>query len=150
MQIGHAAVAMAITTYGWDPKTAAVIWLAQFLPNFDAIPIRLGWADEDFHCTITHTLLFGVLTSLAFYLFGARYGVFAFISLMAHYAVDLGSSVGLPLFYPFWKRKFTFRLWEHTGSWGWATTKGYYVQKASWIAEGLVVVFVIYRLFVIL
>lgn len=149
MQFGHVGVVLAISTYDWNLKTIAVVGLAHFLPNFDVFPIRLGLADDDFHCSITHTLFFAVIASFAFSLLGAKYGILAFISLIAHLFVDIGSTVGMPLFYPFWKRRFTWRLWEHTGYWGWETIKGYYVQKWAWIAEGVVLAFLIYRLFVI-
>ncbi|MFX0203161.1 MAG: metal-dependent hydrolase [Candidatus Hodarchaeota archaeon] len=150
MQFGHAGIALAISTYDWNTKTIVAVALAHFLPNFDAFPIRLGWADEDFHCSITHTFLFAIIASLGFSLFGAKYGVLVFVSLMAHFIADMGSTVGMPLFYPFWRRRFSWRLWEHTGYWGWETIKGYYVQKWAWISEGLVFAFVIYRLYVII
>ena len=61
MQFGHAAVVLAISSYDWNWKTFLVVGFAHFLPNFDAFPILWGWADEDFHCSITHTLLFAIV-----------------------------------------------------------------------------------------
>jgi hypothetical protein len=145
MQFGHAAVVLAIASYDWNWRTFLVVGFAHFLPNFDAFPILWGWADDDFHCSITHTFLFAIIVSLLFGLLGVKYGIFAFISLMAHYFVDLGSTVGMPLFMPFWNKRFSFKLWEHTGHWGNETIKGYYRQPLSWITEGIVVLFVIYR-----
>lgn len=150
MQFGHAGIALVISTYDWNPQTIVVVGLAHFLPNFDAFPIRFGLVDGDFHCSITHTFLFAIIASLAFSLLGAKYGALVFVSLIAHLIADMGSTVGMPLFYPFWRRRFSWRLWEHTGYWGWETIKGYYVQKWAWISEGLVFAFLVYRLYIII
>lgn len=149
MQFGHVAVALSISTYDWNPKTVIFVGLVHFLPNFDAFPIRLGWAKPSFHCTITHTFLFAFIVSLLAWLAGPTWGIFAIVSLLTHYLADMGSTVGLPLLLPFSKRKFTWALFEDTGYWGKETILGYYRQPMSWILEGSVLIFLIYRLFAI-
>ena len=93
MQFGHAGVALVISTYDWNPKTIIVVGLAHFLPNFDAFPIRLGLVDEDFHCSITHTLLFSIIASIAFSWLRAKYVVLAFVSLIAHFIADINPHI---------------------------------------------------------
>ena len=101
MQFGHAGIALAISTYDWNPKTIIVVGIAYFLPNFDSFPMRLGLADKDFHCSITHTFLFAIIVTLCFSLLGVKYGALVFVSLIAHFIADMGYTVGMPLFYPF-------------------------------------------------
>jgi hypothetical protein len=44
-------------------------------------------------------------------------------------AGDLPCTIGLQLFWPISKKKFTISLWKETGFWGWETIKGSYKQK---------------------
>jgi hypothetical protein len=55
--------------------------------------------------------------------------------------------VGLPLLWPFSKRKFTLALFKDTGYWGREMYLGYYRQPMSWVLEGAVVLFFGYRLY---
>jgi hypothetical protein len=55
--------------------------------------------------------------------------------------------VGLPLLWPFYKKKLTIALFKDTGYWGKSMLVGYYKQPMSWVLEGGVTVFLFYRLF---
>lgn len=149
MQLGHVPLALSIATYDWSPKTAAFCLALHFLPNADTLVERMGWAKKGFHCTVTHTFAFAVLVSALVAIVSPHYAVFAFVALMAHFAADLGSTVGLPLLWPFSGRKFTLALFRDTGSWGKSMYAGYYKQPATWLLEGAVVVFFVYRLAIV-
>ena len=146
MQVGHLPLALAIATYDWNPKTIGFVVGMHFLPNADSLVVRAGWAKPDFHCTVTHSVLFAVVVSGLTALWSPHYAVFAFAAIMTHYAADIGSTVGLPLLWPFSKRKFTLALFKDTGYWGREMYMGYYRQPMSWVLEGSVTVFFIYRL----
>jgi membrane-bound metal-dependent hydrolase YbcI (DUF457 family) len=79
-------------------------------------------------------------------LFSVHYAIFALVAILAHYAADIGSTVGLPLLWPFSKRKFTLALFQDTGYWGKEMYLGYYRQPMAWVLEGLVLAFFVYRL----
>jgi membrane-bound metal-dependent hydrolase YbcI (DUF457 family) len=149
MQLGHIPLALSIATYDWSPTTAIFCLGAHFLPNADTLVERAGWAKKGFHCTVTHSLLFAVTVSALVAIVSPHYAVFALVAILAHYAADLGSTVGLPLLWPFSRKKLTLALFEDTGSWGKAMYAGYYRQPASWVLEGGVVAFFVYRLLAI-
>lgn len=147
MQVGHIPLALAIATYDWNPKTAALVLGMHFLPNGDSLVVRAGLARPAFHCTVTHSILFAAAVSGLLAVFSTHYAAFAFVAILAHYAADLGSTVGQPLLWPFSKRKFTLALWQDTGYWGREMYVGYYRQPMAWVLEGGVTAFFIYRLF---
>lgn len=149
MQLGHVPLALAIATYDWNPKTAVVCLGLHFLPNADALVVRAGLAKPSFHCTVTHNIFFATIVTGLVYLISPHYAPFAFVALITHYLADLGSTVGQPLLWPFSKRKFTLSLFKDTGYWGWDMFTGYYKQPMSWVLEGAVGVFFVYRLYVI-
>lgn len=149
MQVGHVPLALSIATYDWSPEMAAFCLGMHFLPNFDSLVVRAGYAEPEFHCTWTHTIWFGVVVSALVAVISPHYAVFAFVAIMAHFAADIGSTVGLPLLWPFHKRKLTIALWEDTGYWGRSMLWGYYRQPVSWVVEGAVTAFLVYRLFAI-
>lgn len=120
-----------------------------FLPNLDVALIKAKLVKEDFHCSITHTLLFAIIVSSLFLPFSFRLALIAFISLISHYIADLGSTIGQKLFWPISHKKFTIALWEDTGYWGKKMWFGYYRQKWAWITEVAVFAFLIYRFIVI-
>ncbi len=62
---------------------------------------------------------------------------------------DMPSSVGIPLFLPFSKKRFTFNLWADTGYFGWVSFKGTYEQAWTWILEGGAFTILFVRLYVI-
>ena len=66
---------------------------------------------------------------------------------MTHYLADIGSTVGLPLLWPFSKKKFTLAFFKDTGYWGMDMLVGYYRQPMSWVLEGAVTLFFGYRLY---
>ena len=146
MQVGHVAVALAIATFDWNPETIVVVSATQLIPNLDVILIKAGIKESDFHCTISHSLLFALIISALFLPFSIKLAGFALISILAHYLADLGSTVGLPLLWPFSKKKYSFALWQDTGYWGKAMVIGYYRQPWAWITEIAVFAFLIYRL----
>ncbi|MBI3983128.1 MAG: metal-dependent hydrolase [Gemmatimonadetes bacterium] len=146
MQVGHLPLALAIATYDWNPRTAVFVVGMHFLPNADSLVVRAGWAKPSFHCTVTHSVLFAAAVSGLIALASPHYALFAFVAIMAHYAADIGSTVGLPLLWPVSKRKFTLALFQDTGYWGKEMYLGYYRQPMSWVLEGGVTAFFIYRL----
>jgi len=149
MQLGHVPLALAIATYDWSPETAVFVLGMHFLPNADSLVVRAGWAKPEFHCTVTHSVAFAAVVSGLISIFSPHYGLFALVAILSHYAADIGSTVGLPLLWPFSKRKFTLALFKDTGYWGREMYLGYYRQPMSWVLEGAVVAFLAYRLFAI-
>ena len=149
MQVGHLPLALSIATYDWNPKTVALCVGMHWLPNVDSLVVKAGFAKPEFHCTVTHTVLFAVLVSGVVALISPHYAVFTFVAIVAHYAADIGSTVGLPLFWPVYPKQLTLALFKDTGYWGWDMYIGYYKQPMAWVLEGAVTAFFIYRLFVI-
>jgi len=137
MQAGHVPLALAIATYDWNPRMAVFCLAIHWLPNADSLVVKAGFAKPEFHCTVTHSVFFALVVS----------GVIAIF--LAHYAADIGSTVGLPLLWPLSKRKFTLAFFKDTGYWGWDMLIGYYKQPMAWVLEGLVLAFFIYRLTVV-
>lgn len=108
------------------------------------------WTEKGgFHCTVTHSLFFAVVISLFIAVFSVHYAILAFVCIVSHYIADIGSTVGLPLLWPFTRKKYTLSLFEDTGWWGKEMFIGYYRQPASWILESSVLFFMIYRFMVI-
>ena len=64
MQFGHIPLALAIATYDWNPKTAVFVVGMHFLPNADSLAVRAGLAKPEFHCTVTHSVLFALAASV--------------------------------------------------------------------------------------
>ena len=149
MQIGHAPVALSIATYDWRPQTIVFCLVMHWLPNADSLIEHAGLAKPGFHCTVTHSVLFALVVSGLILPFSPHYALLALIAILAHYAADIGSTVGLPLLWPVSKRKYTLALFKDTGSWGWKMFWGYYRQPMAWVLEGLVVAFFGYRLWTI-
>jgi membrane-bound metal-dependent hydrolase YbcI (DUF457 family) len=146
MQVGHLPLALAIATYDWNPRTAAFVVGMHFLPNADSLVVRAGWARPSFHCTVTHSVFFALAASGLIALVSPHYALFALVAILAHYAADIGSTVGLPLLWPISKRKFTLALFQDTGYWGKEMYLGYYRQPMAWVLEGGVTAFLAYRL----
>lgn len=146
MQVGHGAVALVVASYApeltggrmdaFAAESLAVAFAAHWLPNLDILPIGLGWAKKSFHCTWSHSLLFVALTGLLLLPFDLGWAMLASWSLLVHLLADLPSSVGLPLFLPFSRKRFTLKLWADTGHWGWVSFRGTYQQAWTWILEG--------------
>ncbi len=147
MQLGHVPMALSIASYDWNPRMAFFCLGMHFLPNVDSLVERSGLADSGFHCTVTHTVWFGVVVSALIAIWSPHYAVFAFIAIQTHFLADIGSTVGLPLLWPFVKKSFTIALFKDTGYWGWEMYTGYYKQPMSWVLEGAVTIFFVYRLF---
>lgn len=159
MQLGHVALAGTIASFApqitrsvggptikaWSWESLAIVFLAHFLPNLDVIPIKLGWAKDRFHCTYSHTLFFAAVVGLAFGSINVSCAALAFVSLMLHFAADMGSSVGLPLLLPFSRRRFSLYLWADTGHSGWFTFTGSYRQAWPWLTEGAMFVILAVR-----
>lgn len=149
MQAGHIPLALSIATYDWNPRMAVFVLAMHFLPNGDSLVVRAGLARPNFHCTLSHSLFFALAVSALVAVFSIHYAVFAFVAIVAHYAADIGSTVGLPLLWPLSRRKFTLALWQDTGYWGRQMYIGYYRQPMAWVMEISVVVFLVYRLLTI-
>lgn len=141
MQIGHLPLSLAIASYDWSPKMAVFCVGMHFLPNADSLVVKAGLAKPEFHCTITHTFLFAFVVTAIVYLINPHYAPFAFVALVTHYFADIGSTVGLPLFWPLSKKRYTMALFKDTGYWGWEMYTGYYKQPMSWVLEGAVIGF---------
>ncbi|MBI4543377.1 MAG: metal-dependent hydrolase, partial [Gemmatimonadetes bacterium] len=121
-------LALAIATYDWSPRTAALVVAMHWLPNADSLVVKAGLAKPSFHCTVTHSALFAVAVAALVALVSPHHAVFALVAILAHYVADIGSTVGLPLLWPFSKRRFTLGLFQDTGYWGWEMLRGYYRQ----------------------
>lgn len=161
MQVGHVAVAATIASFApeitaaagvrrvdaWSMESLLVVFLAHYLPNFDVIPIKLGWAPDRFHCSYSHSLLFAAAVAGALWPLDASWAVLALVSLLMHLAADLGSSVGLPLLLPFSRRRFSLYLWADTGHSGWFAFTGSYRQAWTWVTEGAMFVVLTARLY---
>jgi hypothetical protein len=105
------------------------------------------WVDDGgFHCTVTHSLFFALLVGAVIALFSPHYAILGAIAVAAHFAADIGSTVGLPLLWPLTRKKYSLRLFKDTGWWGKEMFIGYYKQPMSWVLEGGVTVFFVYRL----
>ena len=150
MQAGHVPLALAIATYDWNPRMAAFCLAIHWLPNADSLVVKAGFAEPDFHCTVTHSIFFALVVSGIIAIFSPHYALFGLIAILAHYAADIGSTVGLPLLWPLSKKRYTLALFKDTGYWGWDMLIGYYKQPMAWVLEGLVLAFFIYRLTVVL
>jgi membrane-bound metal-dependent hydrolase YbcI (DUF457 family) len=120
-----------------------------WLPNADSLVVKAGLAKPSFHCTVTHSVLFAVAVAGLVALVSTHYAVFALVAILAHYVADIGSTVGLPLLWPFSKRQATLGLFQDTGYWGWEMVRGYYRQPMAWVLEGGVTLFLVYRLWTI-
>lgn len=154
MQVGHVAVALAISSFApeltggridaFSPEAIGVAFAAHWLPNLDVIPIWLGIAKKSFHCTWSHSFFFVAVMGLILWPFNVGWALLTVASLFLHLLADMPSSVGLPLFLPFSKKRFTLNLWADTGYGGWVTFKGTYQQAWTWVLEGgaFVVLFV--------
>lgn len=147
MQLGHVPLALAIATYDWNPKTVTLCLGMHFVPNLDALVERAGWAERGFHCTVTHTVWFAVVVSCLVAIVSPHYAAFTFAAIMTHFLADIGSTVGLPLLWPFYPKKFTLALFRDSGSWGKDMYIGYYKQPMSWVLESGVVAFFVWRLY---
>ncbi len=155
MQLGHVAVALVISSYApeltggqmeaFSAESIAVSMLAHWLPNLDVIPIWLKIAKPSFHCTWSHSLAFILAVSLLLLPFNSAWAILAAVSLIIHFLADMPSSVGLPLFLPFTKKRYTLSLWADTGYFGWETFIGSYVQAWPWILEGGAFLFLFIR-----
>lgn len=146
MQFGHLPLALSIATYDWNPKTAAFVLAMHWLPNADSLVVKAGLADSDFHCTVTHSLVFALAASALVAIFSLHYALFALVAILAHYAADIGSTVGQPLLWPFSKRRFTLALFQDSGYWGKEMYIGFYRQPMAWVLEIGVTAFFVYRL----
>ncbi|RMG61381.1 MAG: metal-dependent hydrolase [Calditrichaeota bacterium] len=105
------------------------------------------WSSKGgFHCTVTHSLAFAVITALLIAPFSMHYAILAFLCLVTHYLADIGSTIGLPLLWPFSRRRFTLALFKDTGWWGMAMIVGYYKQPVAVVLECGVMLFLVYRM----
>jgi membrane-bound metal-dependent hydrolase YbcI (DUF457 family) len=146
MQAGHVAVAFVISSFApeitggrvdaFSAEAIGVSFAAHWLPNLDVVPIWLGITRKSFHCTWSHSIFFVTLVSLLVLPFDVGWAMLVFTSLSSHLLADMPSSIGLPLFLPLSKRRYTLNLWADTGYSGWATMKGTYQQSWTWILEG--------------
>ncbi len=146
MQVPHLPVALSVATYDWNPKTIALCVAMHFMPNADALVERSGLVKPGFHCTVTHSILFAIVVSGLVAIWSPHYGIFTFAAILSHYAADIGSTVGLPLLWPFVKKRYTIALFKDTGYWGRDMLVGY-KQPMAWVVEGAVAIFFIHRLF---
>jgi membrane-bound metal-dependent hydrolase YbcI (DUF457 family) len=161
VQVGHLALAGAIASFApeitaaagvprvnaWSAESIVVVFVAHYLPNFDVIPIKLGWAADRFHCSYSHSLLFAVAVAAALWPFNASWAVLALVSLLLHFVADSGSSVGLPLLLPFSRKRFSLFLWADTGHSGWFAFRSTYQQAWTWVTEGGMFVVLAARLY---
>ncbi len=146
MQLGHLPLALSIASYDWSPRMAVFCVGMHFLPNVDSLVVKAGFAKPSFHCTVTHTIFFAAGLSGLIALWSPHYAAFAFVALMTHYLADIGSTVGIPLFLPFSKKRYTAMLFKDTGYWGMEMYTGYYAQPMAWVIEGAMILFFTWRM----
>lgn len=154
MQLGHVAVAFAISSYApeitggsieaFSAEAIAVSFVAHWLPNLDVIPIWLKIVKDSFHCTWSHSLLFVLAVTLILMLFNPAWAMLAAVSMLIHFLADMPSSVGLPLLMP-WRKRFTLNLWADTGHSGWFAFRSTYEQAWTWLLEGGAFLFLLVR-----
>jgi len=154
MQLGHVAVAFAISSYApeitggsieaFSAEAIAVSFIAHWLPNLDVIPIWLKIVKDSFHCTWSHSLLFVLAVTLILMLFNPAWAMLAAVSMLIHFLADMPSSVGLPLLMP-WRKRFTLNLWADTGHSGWFAFRSTYEQAWTWLLEGGAFLFLLVR-----
>ena len=154
MQLGHVAVAFAISSYApeltggrieaFSGEAIAISFVAHWLPNMDVIPIWLKIAKPSFHCTWSHSLLFAFIVGLVLLFINPAWAMLGIASLLIHFLADMPSSVGLPLLMPL-KKRFTINLWADTGHSGWIALKGTYMQAWTWLLEGGAFLFLFIR-----
>ncbi len=159
MQVGHVAVALTIASFAPEltgGEIEAMSWesiivslLAHEFPNFDGFLIMAGLAPKKFHCTWSHSLLVGFLGGLIVWFINPAWAYIFWPSVFLHYLADMPSSVGIPLFLPFSKKRFSFNLWADTGYFGWVSFKGTYEQAWTWILEGGAFTVLFVRLYII-
>jgi membrane-bound metal-dependent hydrolase YbcI (DUF457 family) len=142
-----AAAAGVPPVRAWSVESLVVVFVAHYLPNFDVIPIKLGWATDRFHCSYSHSLLFAAIVAAILWPVNASWAVLALVSLLLHFLADSGSSVGLPLLLPFSRRRFSLYLWADTGHSGWFAFKSTYQQAWTWVTEGGMFVVLAARLY---
>ena len=161
MQVGHIAMAATIASFApeitaaagvppvkaWSVESLVVVFVAHYLPNFDVIPIKIGWASDRFHCSYSHSLMFAVIVAALLWPVNASWAVLALVSLLLHFLADSGSSVGLPLLLPFSRRRFSLYLWADTGHSGWFAFRSTYQQAWTWVTEGGMFVVLAARLY---
>ena len=128
-------------------ESLIVAYGTHWLPNMDVVPIKLGLAKDNFHCTWSHSLLFVVLVGLILWPINASWALMGVISLAIHLLADMPSSVGLPLLLPFTRKRFTLNLWADTGHSGWFCFYSTYQQAWTWILEGGMFVVLLVRFY---
>ena len=146
MQVGHVGIALAIASYDWSPETALVVAGSQFLPNADVLFFRDAETRDKYHGTLTHSLLFALPISAIVWLISPHYGPFVLISMLAHYAADIGVDVGVPLFFPISRKRFSLNLFKTSGTWGKSMWIGYYRQPWPLVLETAVFAFLAFRM----
>lgn len=157
MQIGHVAVALTIASFAPELsggeidalslESILIAFFAHEFPNFDGFLIMTGLAPKSFHCTWSHSLIVGFVAGLLAWFINPAWGYIFWLSIFLHYIADMPSSVGIPIFLPFSKKRYTFNLWADTGYFGWVSFIGTYQQSWTWILEGGVFVVLFVRLY---
>jgi len=159
MQLGHVAVALTIASFAPELsggeiealslESILIAFFAHEFPNFDGFLIMAGLAPKSFHCTWSHSLIVGLVAGLIMWFINPAWGYIFWLSIFLHYLADMPSSVGIPIFLPFSKKRYTFNLWADTGYFGWVSFKGTYEQSWTWILEGGAFLVLFVRLYVI-
>lgn len=153
MQAGHLPLALAIATYDWSIEMALFCVGMHWLPNVDSLLVRAGFAEEDFHCSVTHSVTAAVAVSAAIagieLCLGSsvHFAIFALAAILVHYMADVVSTVGLTLLWPFSGKKYSLALVDATGYWGRGMFIGYYRQPMAIALELAVSAFLIHRFF---
>jgi len=146
MWLGHFIAGLIISVFfSFDLATISVCMFFSWLPNSDAILVKLGLAGKEFHTGPTHSLVFSLFIGLVVSIFSLKYGFIAFLCSFTHLICDLPVNTGIDFLYPFKKRKVSLNLWKDTGFWERKSIIGYYKQKWAKILELL-----LFLLFIIL
>jgi len=140
MWFGHLIAGLVVAVpFGFDPVTILASLFFSWLPNFDAILVKLHFFKKDFHDGPTHSLIFSILVGLIVGISSLKYGLVAFLCCFLHCMCDIPTNTGISFFFPFKKGKVGVDLWKETGFWGLKSVIGYYKQKWAKILELLLV-----------
>ena len=96
----HLAVATALTVIPIYNSPLSVLGLiGSTLPDVD---LRIGIP----HRTLTHCLIFAVVTSIIALSLNIQIGIIYAISIVSHLVLDSYTRMGIPLFYPYKKKMY--------------------------------------------
>lgn len=144
MWFGHILTGLVVSSlFNFDARIILLCLFFSWLPNIDAIFVKMRFAKKGFHDGPTHSITFSIIFGLIASFFSLEYGTIAFLCYFLHLLCDLPTDTGISIFYPLTKKRYSLNLWKETGFWGNKSILGYYKQKWAKILEGLVIIILI-------